>query len=192
MATFTALSITELYRDEGVLRYLMDTIGINTVRNRNKIVADGFISIHAIVQHHSNDVKGFRNYLNNLNKTFASAGTSTLRVYYSPVIIARFCGLLHYYNLAVNSFHCIPDPSFINVDFSDELSSHYTAFKESSTRKDDEVDMDVPVLTGSSNWVTFRDKFLMKLSMTYGKRGISLDYVLDDTVRPVTNARAAL
>ena len=192
IATFDALTIAQLYEDEGVLRYVMHTIGVNPVRNRNKIVDDGFNSIRAIVQHHANDVNGFQSYLNTLNKTFASAGTEALRVYYSPVIISRFCGVLHYYNQAVHSFHSIPDPSFVDVNMADELASLYNTFKEKSKRTDEEVDMEVPVLTGSSNWVTFRDKFLMKLALTTGKRGFSLEYVLDETTRPVTSARSAL
>ena len=192
IATFNTLSITDLYRNEGVLRYIMDTIGVTPVKCRSKIVDDGFTSLRAIVQHHSNDVKGFRNYLTNLNKTFASAGTAAIRVYYSPVIIARLCGVVHYYDQAVNNFHSIPDPSFITVDMADDLASSYNAFIESSKTKDDDVELEVPVLTGSSNWITFRDKFLMKLALTIGTRGFSLDYILDDTVRPVTNARTPL
>ena len=64
------LSITELYGNEELLRYVMDRIGISIEQCRNKIVSDGFDSIRSIVHHHSNDVEGFRTYLTGLNKTF--------------------------------------------------------------------------------------------------------------------------
>lgn len=186
------LSTSELFEDEMLLRYLMQVIGINRVQARDKIIDDGFDSIATILSHYKYDVEGFQSYLKNLNKTFASATVQLLRVYYSPVSIMRFAGIIHYYNQSVHSFHLIPDPSFITRDKSNELSNSYINFNKDIEPEDDETEVIIPELTGSSTWVNFRDKFLMKLSLIKGARGIPLDYVLDDTPRPVIRRNTPL
>ena len=192
-ANLTGLTITQLYENEELLRYLMNEIGITTEVCRNRIVNDGFNSLRAVVGHHSNDIEGVKSFLTGLNKTFASSADATLRVYYSPVVIARFCGIVHYYDQAVNSFHCIPDPSFINVGVSDDLSRTYNEFKKKADMDNtDDVEIEIPKLTGASNWINFRDKFLMKLGVTIGSRGIPLTYVVDTTERDVKRANATL
>ena len=192
VANLNGLSISELFEEEELLRYLMHTIGINAQRSRNKIISDGFQSISEILKHHANDVKGFKNYLLQLNKTFASASNATLRVYYSPLVIARFVGIIHFYNQAVNTLHCIPDPSYIDIDMADELSQQYQVFLKISNKESEEVDIEIPTLTGATNWVDFIDKVKMKLGMTIGTRGIPLSYVIDTTERNVTRANALL
>ena len=89
-----ALSFIETYNSEEPFCWLMHNIGINLQTARDKIVQDGFNSIQAVVNMHSTDTEGFKKYLHNLNKTFATAA-SRLRVYYAPVIIACFVAVLH-------------------------------------------------------------------------------------------------
>ena len=89
-----ALSFIETYNSEEPFRWLMHNIGINLQTARDKMVQDGFNSIQAVVNMHSTDTEGFKKYLYNLNKTFATAA-SRLRVYYAPVIIACFVAVLH-------------------------------------------------------------------------------------------------
>ena len=190
VANFNTLSITELYADEGLFRYIMDEIGINARKERDKIVGDGFNSIRTIVRHHSNDLGAFRKYLLGLNKTYASASVAAIRVYYPPLIIARLMGVLHYYHQAVTVFHSIPDPSYIDDDKADELAQVYKSF--TSKDESDDVEVEIPKLTGSSNWIDFRDKFLLKLSIDNGNRGFPIDYVVDETARDVTRATANL
>ena len=175
----------QLYESEMALRIMMDEIGIGQ-RERNKVVTDGFDSMSEINTLHANDVEGFVNYLQNLNKTFASASTAALRVYFSPVTIARFAGVVHYYNQAVNSFHKIPDLLAIDGAIASTLSRDYRDFVKE--KNEDEATVEIPKLTGSTNWVDFRDKFIMKLSKTTGCRSITLDYVVDSTPRAVTRA----
>ena len=44
--TFGPLTITELYEEEGVFRYLLhNAVGINAVQCRNKLVDDGYSSL---------------------------------------------------------------------------------------------------------------------------------------------------
>ena len=68
------------------LRTTMNTIGVG-IRERNKLVSDGFNSMDDIVTLHTNDVDGFADYLRTLNKAFASSSTVNLRAYFSPVTV---------------------------------------------------------------------------------------------------------
>jgi len=94
---------------------MLDTIGIES-HQRNRLVDDGFTSMKYIIDLHSNDVDGFKKYLTNLNKTFASSTNEDLRVYFSPVDISRLVGVVYYYNHAINTFHRLPDLLLIDVD----------------------------------------------------------------------------
>ena len=188
LAAAGALSTTQLYDDENGLRLMMNTIGIN-LRERNKLIDDGFTSMKTIIELHTNDAEGFKTYLLNLNKTFASASTAALRVYFTPINVSRLVGAIHYYNHAVNSFHKIPDILMIDNDDAAAYAAH---FRASTADPDDDVEITIPLLTGSSNWIDFRDKFQMKLNQTMGVRGIPLDYILDDTVRAAVRVNAAM
>ena len=188
LAAAGALSTSQLFDDENGLRLMLNTIGVN-LRERNKLIADGFTSMKTIIELHANDVAGFKSYLLNLNKTFASSSTVALRVYFTPINVSRLVGVVHYFNHAVNSFHKIPDILMIDTDDAADYAAH---FRTSSAEPDDDVDVDIPLLTGSSNWIDFRDKFQMKLNQTMGTRGIHLDYILDNTVRGAVRANAAM
>lgn len=186
------LTITHCYNNEMAFRLMMNTIGVS-MRERNKIIADGFTSLATIISHHKNDVKGFETYLSTLNKTFASASTVALRVYFSPVIIARFVGVVHYFNQSVNSFHTIPDQLYFDTDDASEYASHYRDFRTRFKKNEDTDDeIKIPILLGSTNWIDFRDKFITKLSATIGTRDIPLDYIIDDTPRSVNRANATM
>ena len=67
-----------------------------------------------------------------------------------------------------------------------ELSHNYRNFFKN--KSDDEVSIEIPKLTDSTNWVVFRDTFTMKMSHVVGNRGVTLDYVIDNTIRVATRA----
>ena len=160
-AAVAALPYCQTYTSEESLRWLMHSIGITLQTARDKIVQDGFNSIRSIVNMHSNDTSGFRKYLNSLNKTFAIA-TTRLRVYYAPVVIARFVAILYYYDQCVNSYHTIPDLSFVDSAFADEMVQALKEPEESiDNQSDDKEDIKVPGLQGTKNWVDFRNKFVL-------------------------------
>ena len=117
----TGLTNLELYMGEESLRYAMDRIGITNVRSRDKIISDGYNNIQSIVDMHTNDCDGFKKYLITLNKTYATA-RAVIQVYYSPKVIVRFAALLFYYDQAVKGFHKIPDLSYLDIDFVDEIA----------------------------------------------------------------------
>jgi len=138
----------------------------------------------ALLDLHSNDVDGFKKYLTNLKKTFASSTNEDLRVYFSPVYISRPVGVGYYYNHVINIFHRLPDHLLIDDEIATRSSLHS---RELDKEKDgDDSQVEIPKLTVSSNWVSFRDKFKMKLYKMIGVRGIHLGYIVDDTVRSVT------
>ena len=193
IAVLPTLSVTELYSNETAFRLIMQHTGVTREADRNHIVNDGFGSLKDIIDHHPNDVEGFSQYLKNTNKTFASSPDPDLRRYYSPVTVSRLVGVVHYYNQCVNTFHMIPDCSFVDRATSNILSNNYKQFTDFLKKdKEDDKKVEVPKLTNASNWVSFRDKFLMELSLTRGARDISLLYLVDDTVRTVTRANTAL
>ena len=115
----------------------------------------------SIIDLHINDTERFKTCLINLNKTFASVAAG-LRVYFSPVNFSRLVGVVHYFDHAINSFYQIPDILMINSDDATDYANHY---RSSTGEPDDDVEaITVSELTGSTNWVNFRDKFAMRLS----------------------------
>ena len=178
------LSRFQLYEDNNAFRVMLDAIGI-AIEQRNRLANDGFTSMKNIIDLHSNDVDGFKKYLINLNKAFASSTNENLRVYFSPVDISRLVGVVYYFNHAINTFHRLPDLLLIDEESSTVSSLHY---RQLNAKKDDEdCQIGILKLLGSSNWIIFRDKVKMKLHKTIGVRGIRLGYIVDDTVRPVTS-----
>ena len=92
---------------------------------------------------------------------------------------------MYYFNHAINTFHRLPDLLLIDEEISTVSALHY---RESNIEKDDDdCQIDIPKLSGSSNWIIFRDKFKMKLHKTTGARGFHLGYIIDDTMRLVTS-----
>ena len=61
------------YHDNKAFRVMLDVIGVD-LDQRNRLTNDGFDSMKAIIDLHSNDVEGFKKYLINLNKTFGARG----------------------------------------------------------------------------------------------------------------------
>ena len=86
----------------------------------------------------------------------------------------------------------IPDASFIDEDYANNLAGSYVSFVEAQNKDSDSVEVELPKLTGSTNWVDFRDKFIMKLSLSIGSRGFPLSYVIDPTTRRVTRGNTNL
>ena len=184
LAAVRGMANEALLQSENAFRVMLHAIGI-AQRQRNRLVTDGYTSMRTILDLHPHDVDGFKTNLLNLNKHFAASADANLRVYFTPVNISRLIGVVHYFDLAVHSFHKVPDILSIDDDNSASYSSHY---RTSLSTNEDEVEISIPVLSGSSNWTDFRDKFLMKLSRIIGSRGFPLLYVVDNTVRTATRA----
>jgi hypothetical protein len=194
LAALVGLTNDQLYNDANAMVVLLDTIGIDD-NQRTRIINDGFPTMSDLVSHYENNVNDFKKYLENINKTFATATRANTRVYYNPRMISKLLGVLHYFDQAVHTFHMIPDMALINNNLATQYGTEYKNFvkrEKGGDDGDDDVEVKIPNLTGATNWVPFRDAFMTKLASIYGTRGIPLDYIVDGTERQATRANAAL
>jgi hypothetical protein len=182
------LTVAELYHSPMAFQVMLNTIGVPD-RERARITNDGFTHMHELVTHYANDVSGFKKYLENLNKTFATADAA-MKVYFTPPVISKLTGVMHYFNVAVNGYHLIPDISIITGIESSAFGKHYQESTKKKDLDDDDDDLNIPKLLGSTNWVDFRDAFVSKLSQHIGSRGFPVDYVIDNTPRQATHGNA--
>jgi hypothetical protein len=194
LAALVGLTNNELYNDANAMVVLLDTICIDG-NQRARIINDGFPTMSDLVSHYENNVNDFKKYMENINKTFATATRANARVYYNPRMVPKLLSILHYFDQAVHTFHVIPDMALIDNDLSTQYSIEYKNFvkrEKGGNNGDDDVEVKIPNLTGATNWVSFRDAFMTKLASIYGARGIPLNYVIDGTERQATRANAAL
>ena len=118
-------TIAERYEDDTTFTYLSTRIQI-PVREKNKLVNDGFTSLDLLVDQYSSDINEVSVYLKDLNKTFgARPTTSGQQVNYTPFIISRIVGLTFYYAFCVKALHTIPDPDLIETEHVMEYYKFY-------------------------------------------------------------------
>jgi hypothetical protein len=184
------LSVSELYQNPMAFQIMLDNIGVPD-RERARITNDGFATMNELVSHYANDVAGFKKYLENLNKTFATA-TEENKVYFTPPVTSKLTGVMHYFNVAVNGYHMVPDISIITGNDANGFGQSYRESIRKKDSEDDDDDLDIPKLLGSTNWVDFRDAVASKLSQHIGNRGFPIDYVIDNTIRNATHGNARL
>ena len=140
----TALSITQRYSHLMGIVIMMDLAGVKQ-RERLHIVNDGFDSIQTLVEHYANDIKGFKSYLESLNKAFASARVATDKVYFTPPVMSKFVGAVHYFNQAVNTYHMIPDVLQLTQARIVSYSLHYKSTNEFSIKGVKKIITQLPV-----------------------------------------------
>lgn len=189
LAALGGMSITDVYYDTMAAQVLLETIGVEP-RERARLLSDGFTSVEDMISHYSDDTKGFKLYLETLNKTFGNSTANA--VYFTPPIINKMIGVIHYFNVCVNGLHKIPDTLNIGADDAIVFGRHYKESTSTENEDGDDDDITIPTLTGSSTWVSFRDAFSAKLGSTKGRRGFMLLYVIDTTVRSALRANATL
>ena len=188
-------TIQERFEDEPSFDQFLTVIGL-TDRQRQRIIQDGFHTMRSLVEHYKvPGPKQFETYLKDLNKTFATASTVALRIYFSPGVINRLVGCLNYFRHLVYTFHSIADLDSIDMDtaniFADLWIENESGWRKSSDGKEDE-DIEIPKLKGQFNWVAFRDAFMYKLRVMKSPKGCSMEYLLDETEREVTRPNARL
>ena len=186
-----AQTITQKYSANLSFNDLLQEIGLDGTQ-RAKLINDGFSNMKTLVSHYrTSGPKEFEKYIKDLNKTFATASTQALRVYYNPGIINRLVGCLNYFRHAVLSLHTIPDMDLVTMDFATELGQLYTDQQVTADEDEDEMEPNLLTLKGGSNWIEYRDAFVLKLKAIVSNRGFSLVYLIDETPRQVTRANAA-
>jgi hypothetical protein len=175
------LSIRERYQDRNSFMCLLDTIGL-AVKERFRMLHDGYDDIETLVNHYANDISGFKKHLVRNNKTWMNHAMVRMASFFTPIMMDRLVGVLYYYQHSVKLLHTIPDPLLVTEDMADEYS---TLYKESIVENEDnDEEIVIPTLTEAKHWSSFKESFLMSLNMTKGARGIPIDYVVDSTVRP--------
>lgn len=181
-------TITARYSEDASFELLLNrlSLGPNEI---NRIQNDGFTDMSLLVDHFAYDVKGFKDHLTSLNKSFASA-TAARRVYFNPIMMNRLLGILHYFDQAIHTYHTIPDIDALDVDLANQFGKQYQSSHRSKLDDEEEVAIKIPDLTGATNWREFKEKFILKLSTIKGTRGIPLDYVVDPSIRTLTRANA--
>lgn len=172
----------------------MRTIGLNG-RQQAKLVNDGFNTMKVLVDYYqATGIKEFEKYLQDVNKTFATASVAALRVYFNPIIINRLVGCVNYFNHIIHTFHTVTDIQLITIPISTGLAALWIREKNelNATKDEDDDDIEIPKLKGSANWTSFRDSFLHKLARTPSARNFPLQYIIDDTERSATRANSPL
>ena len=91
-ANVAPLTITQRYDDEMAFLCLLDRLGLG-VKERFRLLHDGFDSIHALVDHYGDNVDEFKKQLTNSNKSWSSHGQVMMRAYFNPICLKRLVGV---------------------------------------------------------------------------------------------------
>ena len=133
-------------------------------------------------------MESFKEYLKSLNKTFGSVDEG-LRVYYSPVV-NRLVGLLYYFNIAVQHMHVVPKLSVIQAIQATAWGCLYQDFIKTKETDIGQDDVKIPQFKGHSNWIEFKQKLILKISLIKSAAGFTLDYIVDTTEREHKSAQS--
>ena len=185
----------ERFEDEAAFTALLGRLGI--INNQaTHITNDEFLTMKDIVEFFQySTFKDIEKYFNEVNKTYGNASRQELRVRFSPRVISRFSGVIWYFVHGIYSFHTVPDVASVTQAFATQLGTLARELTSPTDHNDDSnsiksEDVTLPTLKGTSNWIDFRDKISIKIGALENRRGISLKYLLDDTVRQVLRSNA--
>ena len=103
---------------------------------RNWFICNGFTNIKGISHQYKLKVKYFNSYIGNLNKTFAAASTVAMRVYFNPIKMKRFIGVLHYFDQVLNAYHSILNIDNITAVLAMDYGTAYDMISSSEWEKD--------------------------------------------------------
>ena len=191
MPTRTPRQIRDFFSTEQGFVDLMFALGVGN-NERDRIVDDGFGSIRDLIEQYEHDIESFRTYLKNLNRTFGAANDQRNRVYFSPPVMSRMMGALYYGTITYHCCHILPDFELLTPEFAMECFKFYEGLKnEENPESEKQIEIDIPDFTGASNWRSFRELVMMRLSLIKGKIGFPIDYVIDKTDRTIRRSNAA-
>ena len=182
--------IVDAFTTENGLRNMMVAIGVGN-NEIARIILDGLNTMEKLIGQYKFKINEFENYLKSLNKTFATASVARQRLYFSPPVMSNLTGCLFYASTCFYGLHAYVDIRNIDAARASDFYKVYEDLHDSENHDSEEIDVKVPSLKGASNWRSFRDTVLMKLSMTKGKTGFPIDYVINMTERDITHANAA-
>ena len=168
---------------------MLTTLGFNAAE-KNRFSTDGFTTMEIFSLQFKLNLKSFKSYMKDLNKTFAASGVTNIRVYYNPIKLKRIIGVVHYYNQSLYVYHTIPDIDLITSTLATEYGNAYDNMIEYKDDEDKKENIELLVLSANS-WTDWGDKFRLKLSQMKSKNLFSLDYIINETTRDVTHENGA-
>ena len=181
----TPLSITQRYSDPMSMLCLLERLGCGP-KERFRLVHDGFNTIEELVNHYGDDVDSFRKHLINSNKNWVSHTQTMLCAFFNPVMVNKLVGTLYYFHITVQLFHSIPDILQINGTCASMYRNTFNTKKGTDDEDDDTDNIIVPALHDAKGWMSFKENFILLLGLMKGLRGITLDYIIDNTSRLAT------
>ena len=166
-----------------------------TARQIQHLTDDEFTTMKDMVDFFQfSNVKEITKYFEDVNKTYGNSTRRETRVRFSPKAVMKITGVIWYFVHSVYSFHTVPNIASITDVQSVELGRLAQELHDPDSSSDDkkpEDDVTLPTLKGAINWIDFRDKMIIKISKLRNRRGISLEYLLDDTERQARRANSA-
>jgi hypothetical protein len=100
------------YSSPVVFGILLTMLGVS-YNAKEVLISDEITSLQKLVKVYQDDVDSLQSYLKGVNKTYA-ARQPPIRL--NPRVNSRLMGVLHYYTVATNLFHHLPDPMQLTVD----------------------------------------------------------------------------
>ena len=182
------------YNEAASLETMLDGLGVRP-QERNHLVRDGFTTMKELTDYFQySSVAEIEKYFKDVNKTFGSLPRAQDRVYFTPKLIKLIVAAIWYFVHCVHSFHIMPNIVMVTLqkatDLNDICSQLYSSSNQADSNENEDDEVTLPKLKGSTNWIDFRDKFLIKLSKLKNKRLISLSYLIDESPRRVGHANA--
>lgn len=185
-----ALPISDRYLDRNAFLCMLERVGCG-VKERFRLLHDGFDSMEALVSHFGDDLDSFKKHLGTTNKTWMNHNLPRMKAFFTPILISRLVGAVYYFHVAVDLFHSIPD---INLVDSITASAYGRIYLQHSAVKDNDGDIDkieLSVLNEAKDWTPFKEKFVQLLELTLGAHKLPIRYVIDDTPRAHLRSNAA-
>ena len=186
-----ALNIADCCSDRNAFMCMLNRIGCD-YKERFRLLHDGFDSMQSLVDHFQGDIENFKKHLVNGNKIWMNNSQTRMRAFFSPVLINKLIGVMHYFNTAIKVIHCIPDINLVDSDGAIEYANLHKDAMLNEDQEDEAKESQLPELNDAKNWTSFKEAFLHILSLTYGARKIPLSYLVDDTPRAALRANAVM
>ena len=195
MSSYENLSNVEHYDSSTSFTNLLTIMRVGE-NERLHLANDGFTKLRDIVEYFErSNGSQIKKYFEKINSTFGSS-PATRRVYFPPRVIQHLSGIIWYYTHCVYTFHSIPSLTQITVrkatSLGMQLEEIIDPLSEDKIPTNGEDEITLPKLKGGNTWIEFRDKIVLKISRMQNRRLISLEYLIDESIRPVARVNANL
>ena len=107
-AASAALDIDVRFSNENSFLCLLERMGCGH-KERFRIRHNGFDTAESFVHHYGDKIDDFSKQLKTDNKNWSNANQIMMRSFFTPIVIKRLVGALHYINVVHNLLHKMPD-----------------------------------------------------------------------------------